>query len=59
MDVIKLLSRLTLSREDADVLLTAINSIIAGLERFPGLARDLLMRLGKIALSPKHRRGAA
>jgi len=58
MDVIKLLPPLNLEREDADAFLTAFESVISGLERFPGPAWDLLMRLGKFALTPTPRRGA-
>lgn len=57
LDVIKLLPPLNLTREDADHFLSAFAQVMAGLERFPGPAWDILARIGKFTFSA--REGAA
>ena len=59
MDVIKLLPPLNLTRADADHFLAAFESVVAGLERFPGPAWDLVTRIGKFTLGADARKGAA
>jgi len=57
MDVIKLLPPLNLSRAEADDFLTAFETVMQGLERFPGPAWDVLMRIGKFALTQRDHKG--
>ena len=59
LDVIKLLPPLILERQDADDFLQAFDTVMAGLERFPGPTWDVLTRIGKFALTERARRGAA
>ncbi|MCC5794075.1 MAG: aspartate aminotransferase family protein [Chromatiales bacterium] len=59
MDVIKLLPPLNLSQEDADWFLDAFKQVLGQLERFPGPAWDVLVRMGRHTLGDRHRRGAA
>ncbi|RMF96397.1 MAG: aspartate aminotransferase family protein [Gammaproteobacteria bacterium] len=59
MDVVKLLPPLILDDAQADGFLAAFESVIAGLQKFPGPAWDLLTRLGKFAITSRPRRGAA
>ena len=56
LDVIKLLPPLNLSRPDADSFLTAFETVMAGLESFPGPAWDLLTRIGKFSLTERPRK---
>lgn len=58
MDVIKLLPPLNLSRTDADQFLSAFETVMQGLERFPGPAWDILMRIGKFALTDRGHKNA-
>lgn len=51
LDVIKLLPPLILSREDADAFVQAFASVMAGLERFPGPAWDVLARIGRFTFT--------
>jgi len=51
MDVIKLLPPLNLSQADADYFLSAFESVMRNLEKFPGPAWDILARIGKFALT--------
>ncbi len=53
MDVIKLLPPLNLSREDADSFLAAFETVMQGLEKFPGPVWDILMRIRKFALTQR------
>jgi ornithine--oxo-acid transaminase len=53
MDVIKLLPPLNLSREDADNFLSAFETVMQGLEKFPGPAWDILTRIGKFVLTQR------
>lgn len=53
MDVIKLLPPLNLSLEDADRFLAAFETVMGALEKFPGPAWDLLMRMGKFSLTDR------
>jgi ornithine--oxo-acid transaminase len=57
LDVIKLLPPLNLGREDADAFLAAFSSVLAGLDRFPGPAWEVLSRIGKFTFTA--REGAA
>ncbi len=58
-DVIKILPPLVLGKKDADNFLQAFDTVMSGLERFPGPAWDVLSRIGKFALTERARRGAA
>ena len=56
MDVIKLLPPLNLSWEDADNFLSSFETVMQGLEKFPGPAWDVLMRIGKFALTQRNQK---
>jgi ornithine--oxo-acid transaminase len=56
MDVIKLLPPLNLSWEDADNFLSAFETVMQGLEKFPGPAWDVLTRIGKFALTQRNQK---
>ena len=53
MDVIKLLPPLNLSQADADTFLSAFSQVMAGLERFPGPAWEVLARIGKFTFTAR------
>lgn len=53
LDVIKLLPPLNLSLPDADAFLQAFDSVMHGLEHFPGPAWDVLARMGKFTLTDR------
>jgi len=55
MDIIKLLPPLNLNAEDADRFLTAFETVLAGLEQFPGPIWDLLTRIGKFSITERSR----
>ncbi len=50
MDVIKLLPPLVVEERDIDAILSAFEQVLAGLERFPGPAWDVLTRIGRFSL---------
>jgi ornithine--oxo-acid transaminase len=56
MDVIKLLPPLNLARVDADEFLSAFETVMRDLERFPGPVWDVLARIGKFALTQRRNR---
>jgi ornithine--oxo-acid transaminase len=56
MDVIKLLPPLNLSWEDADNFLSSFETVMQGLEKFPGPAWDVLTRIGKFALTQRNQK---
>jgi len=53
LDVIKLLPPLNLSMDDADHFLSAFETVLTGLEQFPGPVWDLLTRIGKFSLTDR------
>jgi len=55
MDVIKLLPPLTLSRADADDFLSAFETVMQGLEQFPGPVWEILARIGKFTLTQREK----
>jgi ornithine--oxo-acid transaminase len=55
MDFIKLLPPLNLNAADADRFLAAFETVLAGLEQFPGPAWDLLTRVGKFSFTERSR----
>jgi ornithine--oxo-acid transaminase len=55
IDVIKLLPPLNVVEDDVRWFLSAFEKIMTGLSKFPGPAWDVLMRIGKIALSSRPR----
>ena len=55
MDIIKLLPPLNLSAADADRFLTAFETVLGGLEQFPGPVWDLLTRIGKFSITERSR----
>ena len=56
IDVIKLIPPLVITEEDVRWFLQAFEQIMTGLQKFPGPAWDVLMRIGKIAVTsrPRH-----
>jgi ornithine--oxo-acid transaminase len=59
VDVAKLITPLTLTREQADLFLDAFETVMSGLERFPRPMGDLLTKIGKLVLMDRPARGAA
>ena len=55
IDVIKLLPPLNITEEDVRWFLSAFEQVMTGLQKFPGPAWDVLMRIGKIALTSRPR----
>jgi ornithine--oxo-acid transaminase len=55
IDVIKLLPPLNIVEDDVRWFLSAFEQIMTGLQKFPGPAWDVLMRIGKIALTSRPR----
>ena len=55
MDIIKLLPPLNLNAQDADRFLSAFESVLTGLEQFPGPVWDLLTRIGKFSITERSR----
>lgn len=53
MDVIKLLPPLNLSMEDADHFSSAFETVLTGLEQFPGPVWDLLTCIGNFSLTER------
>jgi ornithine--oxo-acid transaminase len=56
IDVIKLLPPLVIGEDDVRWFLRAFEQIMTGLQKFPGPAWDVLMRIGKMAVTsrPRH-----
>ena len=55
IDVIKLLPPLNIGEDDVRWFLGAFEKVMTGLQKFPGPAWDVLMRIGKIALTSRPR----
>jgi ornithine--oxo-acid transaminase len=55
IDVIKLLPPLVLSAEDVTWFLTAFEAVLVQMHRFPGPAWDVIMNIGRIALTSRAR----
>lgn len=55
IDVIKLIPPLVLVEDDVRWFPRAFEKIMTGLRRFPGPARDVLMRIGKMAVTSRPR----
>jgi ornithine--oxo-acid transaminase len=55
IDVIKLLPPLNIVEDDVRWFLGAFEKVMIGLQKFPGPAWDVLMRIGKIALTSRPR----
>jgi ornithine--oxo-acid transaminase len=55
IDVIKLLPPLNIGADDVRWFLGAFEQVMTGLQKFPGPAWDVLMRIGKIALTSRPR----
>jgi acetylornithine/succinyldiaminopimelate/putrescine aminotransferase len=53
MDVIKLLPPLVVEEQDIEDFLAAFEQVLAGLERFPGPAWDVLTRIGRFSLGQR------
>jgi ornithine--oxo-acid transaminase len=58
IDVIKLIPPLVLNEEDVRWFLSAFEKVMVGLQKFPGPAWDVLMRIGKIAITSRQPRSA-
>jgi acetylornithine/succinyldiaminopimelate/putrescine aminotransferase len=56
IDVIKLLPPLVINEEDVRWFLSAFEQVMTSLQKFPGPAWDVIMRIGKMAMSsrPRH-----
>ena len=59
IDVIKLLPPLVITEEDVRWFLQAFERIMTGLQKFPGPAWDVLMRIGKMAVTSRPRQSEA
>jgi ornithine--oxo-acid transaminase len=55
IDVIKLLPPLVITEDDVRWFLSAFEKIMTGLQKFPGPAWDVLLRIGKMAVSSRPR----
>jgi ornithine--oxo-acid transaminase len=55
IDVIKLLPPLVIKEDDVRWFLQAFQRVMLGLQKFPGPAWDVLMRIGKMALTSRPR----
>jgi ornithine--oxo-acid transaminase len=53
--VIKLLPPLVVTEDDVRWFLSAFEKIMTGLQKFPGPAWDVLLRIGKMAVSSRPR----
>jgi ornithine--oxo-acid transaminase len=59
VDIIKLLPPLVINEDDVRWFLTAFEQVMAGLQKFPGPAWDVLMRIGKMAMTSRARQSAS
>ncbi|MBA0015063.1 MAG: aminotransferase class III-fold pyridoxal phosphate-dependent enzyme, partial [Nitrosospira sp.] len=55
--IIKILPPLNISEEDVDYFLSSLEAVMIGLHKFPGPAWDVLMKIGKHAITAKKREG--
>jgi ornithine--oxo-acid transaminase len=55
IDVIKLLPPLVVDESDVNWFLSSFEKIMTGLQKFPGPAWDVLMRIGKMAMTSRPR----